>query len=203
MTAARHLGRFGILSEYDICGPSDLASLFSAFMLAPNLAYRSGLVIDDRLPPSVQCLNILLIGTLRRYEHHGRLHQGDRNGLCIVSIVFLPFHERLQILKTDHFDFMAEFLEFSLPAEGDGTSLNAYQAPWGLHQSIEKIFALNALLEQNVAGGAQAAELEYRDGPRRLDRDRDLINEIFCLSMLDRAGAEDDPKKATKSFIGL
>ena len=60
-------------------------------------------------------------------------------------------------------------------------------------------------------GFAFSAPLSYgkalralqRGGPQRLDRDRDLISEIFCLSMLDREGAEDDPKKATQSFIGL
>ncbi len=42
-----------------------------------------------------------------------------------------------------------------------------------------------------------------RAGPRRLDRDRELISGIFWLKILEREGAEEDPKKATKSFIGL
>ena len=45
--------------------------------------------------------------------------------------------------------------------------------------------------------------VDYRAGPRRLDRDRDLISEIFWLRILEREGAEDDPKKATQSFISL
>ena len=36
-----------------------------------------------------------------------------------------------------------------------------------------------------------------RGGPQWLDRDRDLISEIFWLNILEREGAEDDPKKAT------
>ena len=36
-----------------------------------------------------------------------------------------------------------------------------------------------------------------------MDRDRDLISEIFWLRILEREGAEDDPKKATQSFISL
>jgi transposase len=36
-----------------------------------------------------------------------------------------------------------------------------------------------------------------RGGPRRLDRDRELISEVLCIKVLEREGAEDDPKKAT------
>jgi len=36
-----------------------------------------------------------------------------------------------------------------------------------------------------------------------LDRDSGLLSRIFCLMILDRERAEDDPKKALKSFIGL
>jgi len=44
---------------------------------------------------------------------------------------------------------------------------------------------------------------EKRGGPRRLDRDRDLVSEIFWLKILEREGAEDDPKKETQSLLGL
>ena len=36
-----------------------------------------------------------------------------------------------------------------------------------------------------------------RGGPRWLDRNRELISEVFCIKVLEREGAEDDPKKAT------
>jgi hypothetical protein len=42
-----------------------------------------------------------------------------------------------------------------------------------------------------------------RGGPRRLDRDRDLVSEIFWLKILEREGAEDDQKKETQSLLGL
>lgn len=45
--------------------------------------------------------------------------------------------------------------------------------------------------------------LDQRAGPQRLDRDRDLVSEIFWLKILEREGAEDDPKKETQSLLDL
>ena len=36
-----------------------------------------------------------------------------------------------------------------------------------------------------------------RGGPGRLERDRGLLSEIFCFTILKREGAEDDQEKAT------
>ncbi len=40
-----------------------------------------------------------------------------------------------------------------------------------------------------------------RGGPGRLDRDRCLLSEILCLTILMREGAEDDQEKATESYV--
>ena len=40
-------------------------------------------------------------------------------------------------------------------------------------------------------------EAVARGGPQWLDKYQDLISGIFWLNILDREGAEDDPKKAT------
>ena len=46
-------------------------------------------------------------------------------------------------------------------------------------------------------------KVKNRAGPRGLDRDRELISGIFWHKILEREGAEDDPKKATQSFISV
>ena len=50
--------------------------------------------------------------------------------------------------------------------------------------------------EANCAG-IRKASCPHTDGPLGLDRNRDLVSEIFWLKILEREGAEDDPKKAT------
>ena len=86
------------------------------------------------------------------------------------------------------------------------TNPNALIANWLLRLTYANRrwgFGLCFLYLRNVQGLGYNHKRVYRiyrglrGGPQWLDRDRELISGIFWLNILEREGAEDDPKKAT------
>ena len=95
-------------------------------------------------------------------------------------------------------DGVAERLHLDQPRE-------PVLAAWGIAASGAKVLlGLYAASKEDTASARECLrDLKARGGPWRLDRDRDLVSEIFWLKILEREGAEDDPKKETQSLLGL
>ncbi len=68
---------------------------------------------------------------------------------------------------------------------------------------VGRVLERQGLLERDAENSYLPGEAMDRPGPRRLDRDSDLVSGIFRLNVLEREGEEGDPEKATESLIGV
>ena len=89
-----------------------------------DLAHHGCSMIDRALPGPVQRLDILLFNCLLGNERNMRLARRRANRFCIIAVILLPAHKWLYILRTNDFDRVAKFFEFSRPVKSSGTSLD-------------------------------------------------------------------------------
>jgi hypothetical protein len=144
---------------------------------ASNLADDSGPVIDHPLPRTMQRLNILLFDALLGDEGNVGLTCGRTNGLGIITIVLLPSHERLHILRTDDLHLVPELLKFTSPVECSGTCLDNNRASLDLSDHFQKLIAHDPPFEYDPATAVHTVKLEYIFG----DIDAENLN-AHCSS---------------------
>jgi transposase InsO family protein len=104
-------------------------------------------MIDQSLPRAVERLDVLLFEGLLRHEPHVPVLYRGADRLGVITVVLLPAHEWLHVLRGHDLNGVTELLELPLPIEcGGGAAASGHwerERRWVLPRAINQRWSLD------------------------------------------------------------
>src|ERR1019366_2306818 len=117
-------------------------------------------MIDQPLTRAVECLDVLLFERLLRHEPHVRLLYRRADRLGVITVVLLPAHEWLHVLRGHDLHRMTELLELPLPIECAGGSFDADEARLQFAKDPQQLFAADPTYQHRTSLTVDTVQLE-------------------------------------------
>jgi len=108
----------------------------------------------------VERLDVLLFECFLRHEPHVPLLYRGADRLGVITVVLLPAHEWLHVLRGHDLHGVTELLELPLPIECAGGSFDADQARLQFADDLHQLIAAQPPRQYRASLSVDAVELE-------------------------------------------